>query len=386
MFYYGWGLFLLVCVTAVPAVLSFVLRPLPSRSFSKETHYNWLPVSVIVAARNESPQIGTALQSLLNSDYGPLEVIAVNDRSTDDTGDILDELAKDYPCLKVVHVAELPNGWLGKNHAMHLAAQSATGRLLIFSDGDVVYEPHAIASAVGYVIDNRLDHLALLPAMSDGGFVERSLVAFFSFCFCVGLQPWLVRTPTRHAYVGVGAFNLVRRSVYKALKGHESLALEVLDDVRLGKMIKAAGCRTDVVRSPDALSVRWQESAWQVITGLEKNGYAALGYSLINLTITSVVFFIVFVIPYGVIAACPDWRASGHLAGILMIHVLLGWLSKTFRGGWATGIVMPFAAWGMAFAFWRSAWITIKQQGVRWRDTFYSLNELRDAAAADRVE
>ena len=139
-----------------------------------------LRVSVIVAARNEEEHVEAAVGSLLALEYPDYEVIAVNDRSTDRTGEILDRLAgRDPSRLRVLHVSELPPGWLGKPHAMGLAAQQATGDWLLFTDADVSFRPDALRRAVVCAEANRADHLVLFPTARMHSLSERMMFAFF---------------------------------------------------------------------------------------------------------------------------------------------------------------------------------------------------------------
>ena len=373
----GWILFGIVFLAAVPTVVVTMRRILP-RTAGGELFSPLPSVSVIVAARNEERNIRSAMTSLLQSDYPSLQIIAVDDRSTDRTGEILDGLAADDPRLSVVHIVQLPDDWLGKNHAMHRATQVANAEFLLFTDGDVEFDPIAIRSAMEYATQHQIDHLCVFPVMIPGTFVENSLVTFFSLCFCIGLQSWLIPTSCQFAYVGVGAFNLVRRSTYDAHGGHTTLKFDVLDDVKLGKLLKHGGAKQALLRTDGLVSVRWQPSAWGVITGLEKNGFAALNYSLPRLALTTLVYFVGFIAPYVVVSIWPDLRSSGFVASILTFHLMYALLGHCLGAGAAVFFVFPFASLAMAFAFWRSSWITLRQGGVRWRDTFYPLDVLRE--------
>src|SRR5882724_5617789 len=126
-------------------------------------------VSIIVPARNEEEHIGGALSQLLALEYCNYEVIAVNDRSTDRTGSIMDEIAarpEAHKQLRIIHVTELPAGWMGKTHAMWSAGELATGDWVLFTDGDVFFKPSALRRAIAYAESEKADHLVLLPRMT----------------------------------------------------------------------------------------------------------------------------------------------------------------------------------------------------------------------------
>ncbi len=373
----GWLIFTIWAVGAGPAAFLFRTRDLRRRTAELPELEDVPRVSVIVPARDEAAGIEQTLRTLLASDYANLQIVAIDDRSQDDTGSIMDRVAGDDSRLQVVHIQELPDGWLGKNHAMHVGAKAADGQLLLFTDGDIVFELAAIGLAVQYLRHAKIDHLTLMPSMIVGGYWETALVGFFGVLFTMGTQPWLVSTQVRFAYVGVGAFNLVRQAAYEKFGGHEPIRLDVLDDVKLGKLVKQSGHRQDVMVAGDLVSVRWQSSAWGVIRGLEKNAFASQDYSLGKLIAATLVFIAVVIVPYFSLLFLHDPRSYGYAASVILAHVVYGALSRTFGGGWRIVPALPMAALGMLFAFWRSAVITLRQGGVRWRDTFYPLETLR---------
>jgi hypothetical protein len=251
---------------------------------------------------------------------------------------------------------------------------------------------------VQYAEADALDHLCLVPRMESGGYWETALTSFFGLIFSMGTQPWLVPTSIRRAYVGVGAFNMVRREAYEQFGGHGPIRLDVLDDVKLGKLVKRSGFRSNLLVAGDRLRVRWQPSAWGVIRGLEKNAFASQDYSVRKLVGSTLIFVTLFVLPYVGALAFDDARRWGFAAAALVAHFNYGWISSMFGGGrrgrfaatggrkpalpdacggWRVLPVLPLAALAILFAFWRSAVITLRQGGVRWRDTFYPLDLLR---------
>lgn len=376
MFYWsGWILFGLIAAWTCLPVLWFVGRRLrPVARIDSER----LPrVSIIVPACNEGRAVGQALRSLLALDYPDFEVIAVNDRSTDATGAIMDEVAAGDERCHVVHVETLPDNWLGKNHAMHQASEIATGELLLFTDGDVIHEPGALVAAVTYLREQRLQHLCLLPRMIRGSFLEDAVVAFFGLAFSIGQQVHLIQTSMPFAYAGVGAFNLLDASFYRSFGGHQPLALDVIDDAKLGKLVKRHGGRQDFLGAPELLSLRWYHSLWDVITGLEKNGFAALGYSVVAVVLSTFVYLMTMIFPYA--GAClggwPD--GAGYLATVLWWHLMYAIVVLSFSGNLLLIGMFPVAATLISFAFLRSAWKTLRQGGVRWRTTFYPLPLLK---------
>ena len=167
-------------------------------------------VSVVIAARDEEHRLEQALRSVLAQDHPHLEVIVVDDRSSDGTADILRRLQEQHPLLRVLRVDELPSGWLGKTHAQQRGGEAAQGELLLFTDADVVFEPSAVRLAALYLARERLDHLTVAPRVLAPTRPVEALVGAFTVLFCQWSRPWRARDPRSHHYVGIGAFNLVR--------------------------------------------------------------------------------------------------------------------------------------------------------------------------------
>lgn len=337
----------------------------------------WPTVSVVVPARDEAERVEEALRSLADLDYPALEVIAVDDRSTDATGTIIDRVAAGEPRVRSLHIAELPEGWLGKCHAMRAGAMLAEGELLLFTDGDVVFAPDTLRLAVRYFIARKLDHLALLPGLVPGGYWEDAAKSYFAMLFIVGVKAWAAGSASKDAYVGIGAFNLLRRAAYEAIGGHETLRLEVADDLMLGKRVKRAGFRQKALIASDHLRLRWQEGVGGFIRGLEKNGFAALGYSLPFLLLVTAFVFLFYAVPYLGVLSFRDARVSGYALSVLLMHGIYGYFASFQRNGWLLAPALPAAAMMYLYALWRSAWITLRQGGIRWRDTFYPLEVLK---------
>lgn len=227
-------------------------------------------VSIVVPARDEERGIEAGVGSLLAQDYPDLEVLVVNDRSSDRTGEILRSLAAD-PRLRIVAGREPPPGWLGKPHALFLGAQEARGSLLLFVDADVRYDPRTLAEAVEFLERERVDLLALFPRIEAAGFWEKVLLPFLPGSIFGGLgflanrdRPWWLA-------VGGGAGNLIRRSAYEAVGGHEALRDSIVDDVHLAMIAKQAGFRARFVRAEDRVGVRMYHGFREVFDGFTKN-------------------------------------------------------------------------------------------------------------------
>lgn len=334
-------------------------------------------LTVIVPALNEEATIEPAMRSLLAADYPYLEVVAVDDRSTDQTGTILDCLAADDERLRVVHVTQLPAGWLGKNHAMEVGAREATGEFILFTDADVHFEPSALSRAVWFASERQLDHLVVIPRVVLHGVLETLCIWFFGVIFTLKFRPWRVHDPKSRYFTGVGAFNLVRAETYRRAGGHAALPMEVGDDVKLGKLLKQAGGRPDVVVSDGMVRVRWVEGVRGLVQGLTKNMFAGLDFSMWKLFGATVGILLLAVWPAAGLLFGP---MSGRIAcAVTMVTmVFTSARGRPFRGAsplYALGF--PFAAMVVIYIFFRSAITTYRQGGIVWRGTLYRIEELR---------
>lgn len=352
-------------------------RRLSSLSFHPREISGVSRLSVLVPACNEEATVEKAMRSLLALDYPDVEVIAVDDRSADRTGAILDRLAEEYPRLKVIHVRHLPPGWLGKNHALQVAADQANGDWLLFTDADVMFAPEALRRAVAYAERREADHLVVAPRCETHGFWERLFVSYFGLMFSFRVRPWEVADPRSRAFVGIGAFNLVRTVAYRAFGGHRALPMEVADDTKLGKVIKQHGFRTELVEGGDLVSVRWVVGLRGVIDGLTKNAFAGFDYNLTLVCGAIILLAYTALLPIALIWA-GWWPARLLSAGCLAIMCIgaRGLRPVTGAGG-AYGLAYPLASLVLIYIIGRSTWRTFRQDGVEWRGTLYPLTELR---------
>ena len=334
-------------------------------------------VSIVIAARDEQLHIEAAVRTMLAQDYPALELIAVDDRSSDRTGAILDALALADPRLRVVHVTELPAGWLGKNHALQVGADRATGDWVLFTDADITMAPTALRRAIGHVERHRVDHLAVAPRLAMPGLLLEAFIVNFLFSFLVFARPWKAKDPKSSFFVGVGAFNLVRRSAYQAVDGHRRIALRPDDDMKLGKVLKRAGFRQDALLGRGQLEVEWYQSFGQMVRGFEKNMFAGVDYSIplsiaggITQLATGPLPWVLFVTTTG------PARVLFGLQVLLSIAVFW-WLSRQAAVRPHVALIYPVVIVLFVYILWRTMIHNLVHGGLQWRGTFYSLRELK---------
>jgi len=338
----------------------------------------WPRVSIVVAARNEERNIEEGIRSLLALDYPDLQITVVNDRSTDGTAAILARVAAEEPRLNVVEIDQLPSGWLGKNNALHVGAFRSDGEWLLFTDADVIFASDTLRKGVAFAEEERLDHLTATPRVVTPSFWLRAFVPVFSMCFVLYVKAWAVRSKDKSAFVGIGAFNLVRASAYRAIGGHEKLRLRPDDDVKLGKVLKDAGFQPDFVIASEHLAVEWYTGVSELIRGLEKNTFAGADYRKGLVLFAIAMLMIVYVLPFVAMFLAP-WPANLLFAIAAAIYVVFAGRACRSNGQpSALGILFPVGVVLFAGIQLRTMILNLWQGGIRWRDTFYPLDELRE--------
>jgi len=337
-------------------------------------------ISIIVPACNEQDDIAETLTRLLALDYDNYEVIAVNDRSTDRTGEVMESVAKRVDAhgrLKLIHVEELPPGWLGKTHAMWTAAKEATGDWLLFTDADVLFKPESVRRALAYAEAEKADHVVVFPRMIMKRPGEKMMIAFFQTLFVFGHRPWKVADPKTDDHMGVGAFNCVRRSVYEAVGTYRALRMEVLDDMKLGKVVKRAGYAQRNVFGEDLISIRWARGAMGVVRNLTKNFFAVLSFQWPRTLLSCFGLAFLNLGPFvGV------WVAHGGargMYGIALGSMFLIYAGMSFRSSVPAYyfLLHPISTLLFVYTLLRSMILTLWNDGVVWRGTRYPLEELR---------
>ena len=342
-------------------------------------------VTAVVPCRNEERAVEAAVSSLLAQDLPGLRVVAVDDRSTDATGAILDRLAGRDPRLEVVHVGALPPGWLGKNHACAAGAARARSEWILFTDGDVVFAPDALRRALRLAVERRLGHLAMLPRFLAPGIAERAFVTAFASLLAPATRLWELPYPGTRGGFGVGAFNLVRRADYEAAGGHARIAMEVVDDLKLGLLLRRSGVPQGVADSDGHVSVRWQHGFLASALGLVKNAFAALEYRTGLALAAAALGAFAALGPLLLALLAPSHVARLLAAAALALSVLHHAISARglARTSGVEGLLLPPCLLVLSAVLVASAAAALLRGGVTWRGTAYCLEELRARCLRD---
>jgi glycosyltransferase involved in cell wall biosynthesis len=373
-------LFSLGIVVSVVFLIDAILGLHKVDSLEMETNLKSGPLlSVIVAARNEEKKIKASILSQIKQTYQHVEWILVNDRSTDNTGLIMYNLQREDPRIKVIHIDHLPNGWLGKNHALYTGAKLASGKLLLFTDADVKYENETFAKALHYFERHQLDYLTAVPNLNANGFWLKSFVAYFLMGFSYFKRPWMANHPNSKIGTGIGAFILVNKEAYERFGTHERVRMRPDDDLQLGMKMKKEGYNERVVTAINLIEVEWYESLREAFVGLEKNTFAGLNYR-ISLVLFAVFWIFVYnVLPFlTVFSANPllSLLSWGNILGMGILYVFI--IKRLTLFSPAFFFIFPITALLFIYSIVRASLLTFKRGGIVWRGTTYKLSELRE--------
>jgi len=337
----------------------------------------WPRVSLIVPARNEVETLGPAMRSRLAEGYPALEVVLVDDRSTDGTGALVDAIAAEDSRVRALHLDSLPPGWLGKLHAMSEGLRRATGEWILFSDADVHLAPGTIARAVSLAEAQRLDHLSLLPQLDPATWLVDAALASFTRTGLVLGRVWLVSDPRSKVGGSVGAFGLVRRDALERSPGIEHLRLEVADDLALGQMLKSSGSRSALANGRELVRIHWYRSLAELTRGTEK-GAAVFDHRLLLALCWTGALGALELGPFLAAAFAPSPIA--HWMGLGGAALLLGstlWMCRFAGQRTLPALLSPLGVVVNGVLLLRAAVVGKIRGGVQWRSTLYSPQELR---------
>lgn len=336
-------------------------------------------LSIIVAACNEESHLPTALQTLQQQDYPDLEVIMVNDRSSDATGSIMHAMEGEDKRFRAIDVSVLPEGWLGKVNAQQQAVQQASGDWLLFTDADVHFNKTLLMRAVAWCEQQQLDHLVLMPDVVTRNFWLEVCIRTFALMFLFSTRAVSVNNPDSKAFIGVGAFNLVRKTFLENTEGLQWLRMEVADDAGLGLMVKNNGGRQYFAMSRKDMWIDWYPDIRSMFRGLEKNLFAGGAQYRLYIMLIQVVMILALALGPFIALSKPmgldtSWLGVTSLAALMLLPLTSIWIGDS--AGWKV-MFMPVGLVVIALMFLNSGYRCWRQGGIMWRGTLYPLAELR---------
>lgn len=364
----------------LPSIFKLKLVPDLATIPAQTTPANNASVTVIVPAKNEAASIETTLRSLMQQDYAPIDVIAVNDRSDDATGSIMDRVAAEFPSkLRVIHIKQLPEGWTGKVHAMSLAASQAKHDWLLFTDGDVKFRKDSVRLTVAVAEEKKADHFVLIPTMEIHSIGEGMVMGFFQTVSVWVSRPWRVPDPAaKRDIVGIGAFNMIRRTSYQQIGGYEARPMEILEDMQLARAAKLGGLHSEVAFGRNLISIHWAVGVRGLVNAMTKNIFSGFGFHVWLLLIAALweltfAFFpwLALGVPY---LRLPALATIAAMFAAYAIYRKQSGIQLTYL------LLAPFAVLVFVYIMVKSMLVALKDGGVTWRGTFYPLAELRKRA------
>jgi glycosyltransferase involved in cell wall biosynthesis len=333
-------------------------------------------VSVIIPARDEARIIERTVRAFLAQTYANIEVIVVNDRSADATGEIARGVRDER--LRVIDGVEPPAGWLGKPWALHQGSQAARGELLLFVDADLIYAPPAVAAAVAYMQSQSVALLSLFPYLEMRGFGEIVSMPMMAMVFFTFMPTWISnRTRFARLAIGGGTGNLVMREVYESSGGHEALSDAVVDDIALARLIRRSGWKTEIIRADDLVSLRMYHGLAEVVDGFTKNTFSALGRNYLAGLLIVAGCIVFHIVPYA-LALTGDGISIATIVIISITRVIL-FRSLRYRLD-AVIFLHPIMAAIWTWIFLRSIWLTGIRRKLLWRGRTYDAAQTRFGA------
>ena len=358
-----------VLIFWIMAFLRVLLNLASLRRLSSDAPDDGPAVSIVIPARNEERSIERTVRAFLAQSYRNLEIIVVDDRSTDGTSAILNRLSATDSRLHVISGVEPAAGWLGKLWALDQGSRAASGEILLFVDADIFYAPRAVAAAVAALRDLDVPMIAVLPRIEMVGFWENVAMPMLAFFLFAGFPMWLANR-SRIAILGVGGGtgNMILRSTFEACGGFEPLKAAVVDDVGLARWVRRNGYHTRVVMADDLISVRIYHGAREIIVGFTKNIFHVMNRSYATAAVMMVLLVLIHLFPYAMAIA-----GSGvALANVIIISALRVALFSALGYRLDNAVFLhPLMVLFWAYIQVRSVWITGVLKQVHWRGRVY---------------
>ncbi len=329
----------------------------------------WPRLSIIISACNEAQTIQPAISTILEQDYPNLEIILVDDRSTDETGEIIENISKRDSRVKTIHITQLPERWLGKVHALYVASKKITGEWILYTDADVHLRQGTLRKAIALCASCSYDHFSLLPRVHTSAFWHEIVLRSFGFLLLQDIR-------SLH-FCGIGAFNLVKRSALEKTEGFPWLRMEVADDMGLGLLLQRSGARNGYAFAFHQVSLTWYPSIGTMVRGLGKNAVCAAQYSLYKSFIFAICLWAVVGGPLLVLLhpGLPYLSVFGIGAYCLLVVVAVAAQTR-LRVNFLPSLFLPAGLMFISLVVLRSGILCKLHGGVSWRGTHYKTEDL----------
>ncbi len=344
-------------------------------------------ISVIVPARNEGGKIRRCLESLARQNYPNYEVIAVDDRSVDDTGAIIAEVASRYPHVKCVRGQDTPPGWIGKCNALVTAQKHASGKWFLFTDADTCHTPDSLRYSVSYALANNAELISFMPVQELGSFWEKVVMPVLLGSFLCGDPMNTINDRTNDRAYAYGQYILVRRDVYESVGGHEAVHDQILDDISFARVVKGHGYHIMAADGRLLYRVRMYTNLQTLWQGWTKNLYALIECKLLYLLIVICLINTALCGPFVQAGLVTGWWLRGEIAHDLptlttltgiQLALLLAWYRRTSQHyigvGFRHFFLLPFGCLTVTVLYLHSAYLVLSGHKVSWKGRRYTVN------------
>lgn len=344
-------------------------------------------VSILVPARNEEGKIERCLASLLAQDYPSFELIVIDDRSTDRTGEIIEEFAKRDSRVKYVKGKDAPAGWIGKCNALAHAVGYASGDWFVFTDADTYHHVNSIRDSVSYAMNKKVDLISFVPMQELGSFPERLFMPVLLSSFLIGDPFHTVNDPRAERAYAYGQYILCRRSSYLAVGGHQSVRDEIVEDHAIARVFKEKGYKIWVGDGKTLYSVRMYTGLKTLWHGWSKNLYSLIDSKVFNLTLILILINSVVLLPF-IEAGYVSWMwlygdNDVHLLQMtvfscIQFMILMLWFKRTseHHAGvkWYHFFLLPFGSMAVTCLYLHAAYLVLFGGQVNWKGRRYVVN------------
>ncbi len=342
-------------------------------------------ISICVPARNEARTIAACVEAIFSQTYPRYELIAVDDRSSDATAQLLDDLKGRFPGLVIVRGSVLPHGWAGKPHALHQATSVARGEWLCFIDADTILAPEALASCYTKAVQTGADLFTILTSQTMATFWEKVITPIVMTALSVGFPPRRVNDPRLEDAVANGQFILIRGETYRLVGGHAAIKSEIVDDQALALLVKRRGFRLVLADGRRVARTRMYTSLPEIWEGWTKNIYLGLRGRPASL-LAGAIAMVLLVAAAGLL---PVWlilglswllRGAGWMAILIFLEALVLWAVVLYARAAVAhsmgisrlyALTTPLGSALFAAMMVSSTWKVLSGRGVTWRGRTY---------------